>query len=36
LPSTINAHVLYSLLVTVAYSVVFAAIGIRWFRWSVA
>jgi ABC-2 type transport system permease protein len=33
-PASIDMHVLYALLVTIGYSVFFAGVGIKWFKWS--
>lgn len=35
MPSTIDLHTFWALLATLGYGIVFAAIGIRYFRWSV-
>jgi ABC-2 type transport system permease protein len=34
-PTTIDLHAVAALAVTLGYGVVFAAIGIRWFKWSI-
>lgn len=34
-PSTINSHIFWVLLVTLGYGIVFAGLGIRWFKWAV-